>query len=135
MSKENEKREETIGTHSMLFEPPDLCTLTLVGDVAGEEQSRFAQFLKDLPVKVYLIVSAGGLASFTSAARKAIKEVPPAKAVVIHGASRQMQLVLSILNKVYMMVNLGTDIPLSFVADDAEARKWVEYHRNNKATK
>ncbi|MFO0591082.1 MAG: hypothetical protein U0441_26290 [Polyangiaceae bacterium] len=131
----NENREEKIGAHSMCFEAPDVVVLTLTGDVAGEEQLRFAQFLKDIPGKVYLIVSAGGLGSFTTAAKKAIKEVPPARAVIIHGASRQMQLVLSILNKVYMMVNLGTDIPLSFVANDGEARKWVDFHRTTRPEK
>lgn len=135
MASETGIREQKFGTHTMVFEPPDLCTLTLVGDVAGDEQSEFGDFLKSLPGKVYLVVSAGQLGAYTTAAKKAIKDVPPAEAVIIHGASRQMQLVLSILNKVYMMVNLGTKIPLSFVADDAEARKWVAYHRDNKAAK
>jgi len=135
MEKQTERREEKIGAHSMVFEPPDLCTLVLTGDVSGDEQTRFGQFLRDLPGKVYLIVAADALGSYTTAAKKAIKDVPPARAVVIHGASRQMQIVLSILNKVYMMVNLGTEIPLSFVANDLEARRWVDYHRQSQAAK
>lgn len=135
MANESGRREEKIGMHTMVFEPPDVCTLTFNGDVEGDEQSRFGQFLRDLPGKVYLIVSAGGLGSYTTAAKKAIKDVPPAQAVIIHGASRQMQIVLSILNKVYMMVNLGTEIPLSFVADEEAARGWVEFHRKSQKAK
>lgn len=133
MAEESGARSESVGAHTIAFEPPDVCVFQMVGDISGDELVRVAQFLKEVPAKFHLIVDTGRLGSFTTSAKKAIREVPLAAAVAIFGASRQMQLVLSILNKVYMMVNLGTDIPLTFVPNEDEARKWIDYQRARKA--
>lgn len=132
MTTENEARSETVGAHNISFEPPDVCKFEIVGDLNGDELLKVAQFLKGVKGRFYLIVDTSKLGSFTTSAKKAIKEVPVALGVAIFGASRQMQLVLSILNKVYMMVNFGTDIPLTYVANEEEAHKWFGFLRSNR---
>ncbi len=132
MAADSEGFVEKIGHHVARFEPPDLFHLKFVGDLSAEELLNVSQVLKRATGKFYIAMETTEMGSFTSGAKKVIREVPLAAGIAIFGASRQMQLVLSILNKVYMMVNLGKDIKLTFVSTEEEARRWIEYLRQGK---
>jgi len=80
--------------------------------------------------KLYGILITKDLGSISSEAKKSLKDVPLADGIAIVGASRQMQFVISLLNKVHMMLNLGKNGPITFVATEEEARRWVEHLRS-----
>lgn len=134
MSNENEAQEIHFGSHTARFEPPDLFEINLVGDLGAEDLRALGQFLKRVSGKFYIVLQTTHMGSYTTEAKKNIKGIPMASGIAIYGATRKLQIILSILNKVYMMVNLGKDIPLTFVSSEQEARQWVDYVRKGKAS-
>lgn len=134
MSNQNEAQEIRFGSHTARFEPPDLFVLNFVGDLGAEDLRALGQFLKQPKGNFYIILETTQMGSYTTEAKKNIKGIPMASGIAIYGATRKLQIILSILNKVYMMVNLGKDIPLTFVSSEQEARQWVDYVRKGKAS-
>jgi hypothetical protein len=124
MSDENEPRELKIGRHLARFEPPDLFVVKLVGDFHGSEMLAFADLYKSAKGRFYLLVDTSHMGSFTSEAKKGIKELPIASGVALIGTDPKMQLILSIISKVYIMVSLGKT-KIKFVSNEAEGRAWV----------
>lgn len=137
MATNPDMREEKVGAHIVQFHPPDLFSVHFVGDIAADELAGVGKVFKAMASGgFYVVINVGQLGSFSSAAKKAIKEVPMAKGLAIVGASKQMQLMLSLLNKVYMMVNFGKDSPITFVSSEEEAIRWVgEVRRASTAKK
>lgn len=134
MSNESQVQEIQFSAHSARLEPPDLFSISLVGDLGAEDMVTLGEFLRRAPGKFYIVMDTTHMGSYTTEAKKSIREIPMASGIAIYGASRKMQIILSILNKVYMMVNLGKDIPLSFVSTEEEARRWVNYIRKGKGS-
>lgn len=129
MSTESEPLEETFGSHTFRFEPPDLVCARFVGDVSAEEMAALGRVFRRASGKLYGILITKDLGAISSGAKKTIKDVPLADGIAVVGASRQMQFVISLLNKVHMMLNLGKNGPITFVATEEEARRWVEHLR------
>jgi len=132
MSNESEAQELHVGAHVARFEPPDVFLMKLVGDYLASEILAHAEFYKRARGKFYIIVDTSEMGAFTSEAKKKVDQIPLAAGVVIFGGSRQAQLIMSLLTKVYMMVNRGKAVDIKFVADEAEARAWVEQLRRTK---
>lgn len=130
MSTEPEVYEEIVGAHIMRFEPPDLVCARIVGDLSADDVAALARTYRRAPGRLYSIIITSELGSISSAAKKAVRDIPVAHGVAIVGASRQMQLVISLLNKVLMIANLGKNNPITFVETEEEARRWVEHLRN-----
>lgn len=126
MSNESEVQELKTGTHIARFEPPDMFTVKLIGDYSVSNILSHAEFYKRAPKKFYLLLDTSEMGSFSTEAKKVIKEVPLAAGVAVFGASRQAQLVLSLLTKVYMMVNMGKAVEIKFVSGEAEGRRWLD---------
>jgi len=125
MSKASTVVEEKSGAHVVRWEPPDLFVVRFIGPLSADELVGVGDIFRKQTGRFYVIIHTAELGSFTSAAKKAIKAVPLAAGLAIVGASRQMQLMLSLLNKVYMMVNFGKNSPITFVATEDEALRWV----------
>lgn len=75
------------------FEPPDLFHSKFVGD-SSVVAANVSQVLKRATGKFYIAMETTEMGSFTSGAKKVIREVPLAAGIAIFGASRQMQLVV-----------------------------------------
>lgn len=129
MSDENEIQVLKTGGHTVRFEPPDLFVIKMVGDFTLADMLGTAEFYKRAPGKFYLLGDLSEMGTFSSEAKKAVKEVPLASGVVLFGASRQVQLVMSLLTKVYMMVNMGKAIDIKFMATEAEGRRYIDQLR------
>lgn len=129
MSNEREVEEIPVGTHTVLFEPPDLFVVRLVGDFNLSDMLGTAEAYKRATGKFYLILDTTHLGSFSSEAKRVVSKVPLAAAVAIFGASRQAQLILSLLSKVYMMVNMGKAVDIKFMGSEAEGRAWLNQVR------
>ncbi len=132
MSNEAEASDTQVGPHTVRYEAPDLFIVRAIGDVSADNLAEFGKCFKTAPGKFYVILDTTHMGTWDTAIKSALKHVPVASGIAIVGASRQMQLVLSILNKVYMMVNLGKDSPLTFVASEEEARAWTSFLRQGK---
>lgn len=134
MSDESEVLEVMVGTHKTRFEPPDLFVTKYIGDYALDDIRGHVELYQRATGKFYLLLDVSELGSFTSEARKAIKEAPMASGVAIFGGSGKMQLIVSILGKVYSMVNMGK-VEIKFFPSEADGRKWIDQLRQaNKAT-
>jgi hypothetical protein len=118
--------EERVDAHILRFEPPDLVFGYFVGEVSEEAVKAMARMYDLAPGKLYGIMLTSRMGSMTSGARRAIRSLRIADGVAIVGASRQMELVLSLLKKVLMIANLGKNLPVIFVQTEEEARKWVD---------
>jgi len=135
MSTEDQIVEEVVGTHTFRFEPPDVIVARFIGDVAEEQIRALALMFKRAPERIYGIMITDQLKAISSAAKKAIKDMPVADGVAIVGASRQMQFVISLLNKVLVIAHLGKNAPITFVQTEDEARRWVEHLRGGPEVK
>ncbi len=125
MTAEITDREFKCGAQEVFFEPPDLFRLKFHGHLGSDELEQIGKVFAAGPKHFYAIIDTSDLKSFTSAAKRSIRGVPLTSGLAIFGASRQMQLMLSLLNKVYMMVNFGKDSPITFVSSEEEARRWI----------
>lgn len=120
-----EVREFKCGAQEVWFHPPDVFRVRFHGNVGPDEMEQIGKAFASGPPNFYAIVDTTDLGSITSAAKHGIRKVPLTAGLAIVGASRQMQLMLNLLNKVYMMVNFGKDNPITFVATEEEALRWV----------
>ncbi len=131
---ETEVQQFEIGTHIARWEPPDLFFIRLHGDFLENDLIDHAELYGRAPKAFYVMVDTSEMGSFTSEAKKLIKEVPIADGLIVFGGSAKSQIVLSLLSKVYMMVSRGTT-NVKFVANEAEGRNWVERLRQQAKTR
>lgn len=117
---------QKVGAHELQFAPPDLFTIHLDGEVSAEHISEFAGLLGRALGTFYMIIDTSKLTSVQSGAKKKVGELPRAAGVAYVGASRQMKLILSLMDKIYTMLSFGKNSPITFVATDEEARQWVD---------
>lgn len=134
MSDESEVQEFEVGRHKTRFEPPDLFFTTYIGDYSLDDIRGHVALYQRAPSKFYLLLDVSQLGSFASDARKAIKEAPMASGVAIFGGSGKMQVIVSILGKVYSMVNMGK-VEIKFFGSEAEARQWLSQLRQTNKPK
>jgi hypothetical protein len=121
------------GGHVIRFEPPDLIYAILDGDVSGtdvvtsmEAVNRFAEGKR----WVLCIADMTRAASLMRAARRlAMSLTPVYLGTAIIGASPQMRLVGSMLNRARNVLLRGREIPIEFVDTEEEARAWVAVRR------
>ncbi|MEZ4314570.1 MAG: STAS/SEC14 domain-containing protein, partial [Polyangiaceae bacterium] len=118
-------QEKRIGNHLVRFTEPNLFHIEFMGDVSASELSELGDFFREAKDKVYLLVDASRIGSM-SAEAKLVKKIPISAGSAVYGAGSKARLALSILNKVYMLVNLGKEIPLSFFETEPEARAWLD---------
>ncbi|MBK8257296.1 MAG: hypothetical protein IPK82_32055 [Polyangiaceae bacterium] len=124
MGEEAVLEERVIGKHIVRFTAPDHFHIQFIDDVSVAELSALGDFFK-LAKKVYLLVDASRMGAM-SAEAKLVKKIPISAGSAVYGASTKARVALSILNKVYMMVNLGKEVPLAFFDNEMEARTWLE---------
>ena len=129
MATENAAFVEKMAGHTIRFEPPDIFWAEMVGDVTPDEMVWIGRTFARASERFYIIVNTNQLKSVGAGAKKALKEIPFASGIAFVGASRQMQFALSLMNKIYMMLNFGKNSPVSFVATEEEARSWIEHLR------
>jgi hypothetical protein len=120
------KEELAIGAHIFRFEPPDLFVIDLIGDVSQGDMAAIGEGLRRATGPFLIIINAKKMGSFSADAKKAIRDIPMSAGIAVVGASQATKLVLSILNRVYIMVNFGSDNPVEFCETEAQARKWVD---------
>lgn len=130
---ENAVQERQIGSHIVIFTEPDHFLLRFIGDANGDELIQVGEFFKLAP-RVYLLVDATQLGG-VSAGAQAVKKVPISSAISVFGATTKVRLALSLMQKAYMMVNLGKSIPMGFFETEPEARQWLEDVRSGKIKK
>jgi hypothetical protein len=128
--------EVPIGKHLFRFEPPDIFHIAFVGDVSGPEMAQIAENMRRLPRGTFFVLAnARAVGAFSNGAKKNIRDVPLSAGVSVFGASATTRVVLSLLNKVYMMVYLGADSPIAFHDGEEPARAWIEGRRREIAAR
>lgn len=126
--------DQKVSEHLVHFEPPDLFTIHLDGAVAREQIGTFASLLGRAQGTFYMIISTAKLTSVDSQAKRGVGELPRAAGIAYVGASRQMKLILSLMDKVYTVLNYGKNSPITFVATEEEAGQWVDDLRRRAKT-
>lgn len=125
--------EKFVGTHRVRYEPPDLFLIEFIGEIRGEDFAKIGEMFGQANKRFYVIADATKFTSFSAEAKKVIREIPVSSGNAVYGAPFQARLVLSILNKVYMMANLGREVPLEFCDSESSARTWVDKIRQKQA--
>jgi hypothetical protein len=120
---------------SAVFEPPDVCVWTLVGDVGLKtmtelyaEQERIA---KGRPY-VLVLVDVSGMASVSSEARAEAarrRDVMVQRGVAFVGASFHLRVLATLVSRAANLLNNIRDNPTRFCATKAEAFAWFEERR------
>jgi hypothetical protein len=131
MSDGMQAQEWHIRKHILRHQPPDLVVAVFVGDVTGEDMAEMNaknhQATNGLK-SWFVLLDFERLGSFSSEAKQRIRESPLASGSAAFGASNQTRIVMSLLSKVYSMVNRGAS-PVFFASSEGEARAWINERR------
>lgn len=117
-------RDRKIGRHIVHFTDPDLFHIRFIGDVRGSDFGELGEFFREAAGKIFLLVDATQMGTVSAEARL-VKQIPISAGSAVFGAPFQARVALSILNKVYMMVNKDQAVPLGFFDTEEEARAWL----------
>ncbi len=118
------------GKHVIRFEPPDIFRIDLVGSVTDADMARIGEEFRRADGDFFMVIDAKEMGVFSGDAKKAIRDIPMSAGIAVFGAGAATRVVLSILNKVYMMVNRGANNPVEFCETEAQARAWVDRQRS-----
>lgn len=124
--------EQNVSAHVIRFTPPDLFTVHLDGEIVPEQIAPFAELIGRAGSTFYMIVHAEKLTAVASGVKRKVGDLPRASAVAYVGASLQMKLVFSLINRIYTMLRFGKSSPITFVASGEEARQWIDDLRRRK---
>lgn len=135
MSDRKASNEAGSGAHHIRFEPPDVCHITIEGDVStADTLAMFAEFNQFLQMSRWLLLivdmtRAGTLS--VEARRVAMEMSPRVQGTAIVGASGRLAVVLSLLNKAFNLLRhrRAHMQRIGFFDSETQARAWVAERR------
>jgi hypothetical protein len=128
-------RHISIGSHSLQFEPPNVCVITYRGDIVEDEVAELFEAIRllvDSTKAFFFIIDLRQQSNLTPAARKRVsqelKAIQP-QAVAIIGASFPVRVLVILIEKAAGVLSKA-DRPFNrFFDAEADARAWIEERR------
>jgi hypothetical protein len=126
--------EQRIGKHRFVFEPPDTCFVTYVGDVLPEDAHGFKEACWKCAAGrsyLFLLLDQRQLGAVSPEVRKitmAGMKGLPVRATAVLGASFEKRVINGFINRGINLV-LRTDNPLRFFDTQEDARDWLQERR------
>jgi hypothetical protein len=126
-----------VGSHTTWFEEPDLIGLRLAGDVSLQESEGLAREHLGMAQgrdAIFMLVDMAGYGSGTPAGRKVTSEAlhqMPVRGIALYRAKLTSKVMAKLVFagvKLFRKDRQG--LPIEFVADEAEARAWIEARRS-----
>jgi len=128
------------GSHWHRFEPPDLYFSRVNGDISGEDMLTQIDAMQKLAERlghpIVCLSDVRNMRVFSPQARQAAAgmsatEMPAAlRASAVFGAAFTTRVMVSLLVRAVGVLNPKTIRPLAFVETEAEARAFLDKHRN-----
>jgi hypothetical protein len=126
--------EQRIGKHRFVFEPPDTCFVTYVGDVSADDCHGFKEVCWNCAAGrryLLLLLDQRRLGTISPEVRKVTMEAMkglPVRGTAVMGASFEKRVINGFVNKGLNLV-LRLDNPLRFFDTEERARDWLRERR------
>jgi hypothetical protein len=131
--------ELRLGAHVVTFEPPDLITARLHGDITEEMVRAFYRFLAEVTAgkgHIMVLIDLGDLGEILRETRRSVTrrpDLPPYRGMVFYNATFQARVTLKFLLLAVNLITRNRDNPLVFCDSEAEGRRWIEERRRTLA--
>jgi hypothetical protein len=132
-SRDHRVESRVVGSHRIDLEFPDVVHIHYGGDVEPAHYLAFQEFITDLlpETPLYFLRDArkGGFVA-AETRKHIVANANESKfiAVITYGSSFQTKTVFDNMNRALRTIR-GTTVPIEFFDTEAEARAWIDQHR------
>lgn len=131
-------KEVSIGRHRVVFAPPDVMRVWWVGEATLADIRALFELSdrwidRDLPY--FVLADQSRMTNADQDARRAAASDPRTSrmaGLAIIGASFQLRVLMTMMNKALAVLSRGTSGPMVFVANEEEAFAWFDAERKRR---